>query len=501
RREEAAVAAPPGELRWYQIPLSSARVPRSGLFSYGFQASLRSYQELRARRRLRIGRPVAPPPPGLLAPWPPPPPPPAPAPGGAGGTARQPRGPARPHGRQRDAAPRREEPRRPRHSPVPEVPTGIPGAAGSRGQHGTARTAPRGAEEAAGNATTGWESPGDSEDDLIPLRDLLLLGSAPPSPAEPRRRLSPYPVVLSPRRGPGDVLPGPGPLRARPQRPAPLANSLEALLREKRLLLALFGVEPRLIPTVHPGEPIFSAQPPPAAPPKLDARGLQPHNILEGLFLCASPTGQAAFVRSGLLSLLYRSGTACPPPVLRWLFQVSLRGQEGGPFPAWAPPPCSPLSSLWQLMCLRPDTANAFQAMLDIWLSTGGEPWCPTLQDIGQAFAHLGADLGALRRRRLLPPELCPVIERLPDPSCCPGRASLDAAGTPALVTQLGDICKFLELCVAAQPRRYPDRARRLLLALLCFLGLDRALRRQPLPDLQQLLLCLLEGIADWRGQ
>ncbi|XP_040394483.1 protein FAM178B isoform X2 [Cygnus olor] len=491
---------PAAALRWYQIPLSSARVPRSGLFSYGFQASLRSYQQLRAQKRLRVGRPVAPPPPGLLAPWPPPPSPPGlrRAPGAPGGTAprrpkeppstqrglsrgRQPPGPARPHDEQRDAAPRREEPGRSQHSPVLlGVAAASPGADSSRGQHTTARRAPQEAGDAAGDATTGRESPRDGEDDLIPLRELLLLGSAPPSPAEPRGQTP-------------------------PPCPEPLANSLEALLREKReqrlapalprvpvddgslqeppgdtaqlpeehgLLLALFTVEPRLIPATHPGEPVFCARPLP--PPALDARGLRPRSVLEGQFLCASPAGRGAFVRDGLLSLLYRSGTACPPPVLRWLFQ---------------------------LMSLRPDTTNAFQALWEIWLSAGGEPWCPTLQDIGQAFARLGADLGALRRRHLLPPELCPAVGRTPDPSCCPGQARLDATGTLALVTQLGDICKFLELCVAAQPRRYQDRARRQLVALLCFLGLDRALRSQPLPDLRHLLLCLLEGIADWQGQ
>lgn len=65
------MAPHPEGLRWYQIPLSSARVPRSGIFSYGFQASLQRYQQLRALKHLRVGRPVAPPPPGLLEPWPP----------------------------------------------------------------------------------------------------------------------------------------------------------------------------------------------------------------------------------------------------------------------------------------------------------------------------------------------------------------------------------------------------------------------------------------------
>lgn len=40
------------------------------------------------------------------------------------------------------------------------------------------------------------------------------------------------------------------------------------------------------------------------------------------------------------------------------------------------------------------------------------EPWCPTLQDVGQVFAYMGADLQALRCRRLLPPELCPMDTR-----------------------------------------------------------------------------------------
>lgn len=41
-----------------------------------------------------------------------------------------------------------------------------------------------------------------------------------------------------------------------------------------------------------------------------------------------------------------------------------------------------------------------------------GEPWCPTVQEIGWAFTRLGADLSPLRRQRLLPPELCPTERR-----------------------------------------------------------------------------------------
>ncbi|KAM6369836.1 LOW QUALITY PROTEIN: protein FAM178B [Pluvialis apricaria] len=527
------MAAHPEGLRWYQIPLSSARVPRSGLFSYGFQASLQRYQQLRALKHLRVGRPVAPPLPSLLEPWSPVPadsPPRAShRPRGTSGArglslcptgaidhpctvptatrrpkespgtrkrvsrGRQPPGPAQPHANQRDAARRGSPPCQAaldssRHVPVlPEAAAVSLEGEANREQHATARRVPQQEGRSSGGhplgTARGQVSSTDSEDDdLIPLRDMLLAGDEPPKPCGP----------------PAD----------------PLANSLDSLVREKReqrqaatlqaglaqvqmdddspwespdedtelpeehshlpvrrAFLARFTMKPRSIPTVHPGEPVFYALPVPM--PTLDTRGLKPQSALEGFFLRNSPAGQAAFVRDGGLSLLYRCMPTCPLPVLRWLFQ---------------------------LMTLCPDTTNASQALWEIWLSTGGEPWCPTVQEISQAFARLGADLSPLCRRRLLPPELCPVERRL-DPSCSPGQASPNPTSTLALVTQLGDICKFLALCVVTQPCRYTDGARLLLVTLLSFLGLDRALRCQPLPELQHLLHCLLEGIADWREQ
>ncbi|XP_076214971.1 protein FAM178B [Aptenodytes patagonicus] len=512
------MAPHPEGLRWYQIPLSSARIPRSGLFSYGFQAGLQRYQQLRALKHLRVGRPVAPPPPGLLEPWPPVSPPadsPPQAsrhPRGAGGAraprrpkespgtrkrvsrGRQPPGPAQPHANRRDAASRGSPPCQAAadgsgHVPVlPEAAARSLGGEANRGQRTAAGTVPQQAGRSFGGRPPGTArgrvSPVDSEeDDLIPLKDMLLAGDEPPSPADHRQV-------------------------ARPQ-PDPLANSLDSLVREKREqsraaapqaglaqvhvdaaspwespdkdtqlpeehrdLLARFTGKPRLIPAVHPGEPVFCARPVPA--PTLDARGLEPQSTLEGFFFCDSPACQAAFVRDGGLSLLHRCVPTCPLPVLRWLFQ---------------------------LMTLCPDTTNASQALWEIWLSTGGEPRCPTVQEISRAFAHLGADLGPLRRRRLLPPELCPADGRNLDPSCSPKQASPDATSTLALVTQLGDICRFLALCVVTQPCRYADGARLALVTLLSFLGLDRALRCRPLPELRHLLRCLLEGIRDWREQ
>lgn len=50
-----------------------------------------------------------------------------------------------------------------------------------------------------------------------------------------------------------------------------------------------------------------------------------------------SPACQAAFVRNGGLSLLYRCAPTCPLPILRWLFQVSHRRKRVPPPPAVTP--------------------------------------------------------------------------------------------------------------------------------------------------------------------
>ncbi|XP_064353755.1 protein FAM178B [Dromaius novaehollandiae] len=480
--------APPGQgaagplgLRWYQLPLSSARAPRTGLFSPRFQASLQRYQQLRRLKHLRVGRPFSLPPPGLLpaSPSPPPaaaPPPPPPC---------RDRPPPRRRRRRRRAAPRRApaSSRRPKEAPKGGAAQGgcsSPASPGCRLDGDRGRPA----------------SPEDGEEVLIPLRDLLLAGDEPRSPAESTRP-DPLAGSLDPLANSLDSLveeqrergqataPCGSPEWARGDATSPSESPDEdaPLSEEHRLFLARFAVKPGLIPAMHPGEPVFSARPLP--PPALDARGLQPQSALEGLFLRASPASQAAFVREGHLSLLYRCAPACPLPVLRWLFQVSR---------------VPPRRDTAAVGC--PDTANASQALWEInvhRLSTGAEPWCPTVTEIGQVFCRLGADLGALHRQGLLPLELCPADRRPPDPPQRPGPAAPEA--TLALATQLGDICKLLALCVVARPSRYPDRARLALLTLLCFLGLDRALRCQPLPDLQHLLHCLLEGIGAWQEQ
>ncbi|XP_054036905.1 LOW QUALITY PROTEIN: protein FAM178B [Rissa tridactyla] len=536
-RPGPAMAPRPEGLRWYQIPLSSTRVPRSVIFSYGFQSGLWRYRQLRVLKQLPPPCPKAVARGGLVTPALPPQASLCPrgvcadpcavsaaprrskeSPGTRKRVSRgrQPPGPAQPHANRRDVASRgspacQVAPDRSSHVPVlPEAAVGSLGGEADGGQHTAARMAPQQAGRSSGGhpvgTARGWVSSTDSEDDeLIPLKDMLLAGDEPPSPADHQQAACPQPDPLAnsldslareKRAAPGSHaagrpgvgargrrqllgVPGRGHRAARGAQVAlpavpgrgsarcPLPTRRRPLAR--RDFLAHYTMTPRFIPAVHPGEPIFCARSVPV--PTLDTRGLKPQSALEGFFFSNSPACQAAFVRDGGLSLLYRCVPTCPLPVLRWLFQ---------------------------LMTLCPDATNASQALWEIWLSTGGEPWCPTAQDVSLAFAHLGADLSPLRR--LLPPELCPTDRSL-DPSCSPRRASPEATGTLALVTQLGDICKFLALCVVTQPCRYADGARLALVTLLSFLGLDRALRCQPLPELQHLLHCLLEGIRDWQQQ
>eukprot|EP00076_Gallus_gallus_P033066 XP_024998604.1 protein FAM178B isoform X2 [Gallus gallus] len=310
--------------------------------------------------------------------------------------------------------------RRPRASPRRSAQQGSATRSPRSAVQPSSATESRTVLQRAGDVAT--TSSSDSEEELIPLKELLAC-SGRSSPAEHGEVACPQPDPLANSL---DALL----LEKREQCPASAAQASltqadvdsgspqessdedTQLLEEQRAFLSHFNVKLLTFPTTHPGEPIFHACPLP--PPTLDTHRLQPRSVLEQNFLCASPAGQVAFVRDGYLNLLYNTTSACPLPVLRWLFQ---------------------LTSIW------PDRTNAFRTLWEMWMRSDDEPWCPTLQDIGQAFAYMGADLEVLRCRRLLPPELCPMDTRL-DPSLSQEQGNLSAADTLALVTQLGDICK-----------------------------------------------------------
>uniref|UniRef100_G1QLL8 Family with sequence similarity 178 member B n=1 Tax=Nomascus leucogenys TaxID=61853 RepID=G1QLL8_NOMLE len=219
------------------------------------------------------------------------------------------------------------------------------------------------------------------------------------------------------------------------------------LTPEHRMLVEKYSVSLQTIPLVHPGE-------------------------------TSPPAQQLSFLRSGLLSTLYLHMPDCPVPLLQWLFKLL----------TWSPETSlGAFGLLWDLsvdgIFLQPDEDKHL--------------WCPSLQEVREAFHSLGAHS----------PALYPLGPFWHGGRVLPGEAGLseneeqDAPQEVALDISLGYICKFLALCAQAQPGAYTDKNLMGLIELLCRTGLDVGLRLLPKVDLQQLLVLLLENIREWPGK
>ncbi|XP_060539503.1 protein FAM178B isoform X1 [Pantherophis guttatus] len=253
-----------------------------------------------------------------------------------------------------------------------------------------------------------------------------------------------------------------------------------SLLDTQRLVLEQFSISSGTIPIVHPGENIFRPPPYPRSAFVLDTAGLKPQNHLERLLFSSSSSTsqQLAILHSGTLGFIYHGIAKCPLPVLRWLFQ---------------------------LMSLNPDASrDAFQALWNIstyqsisYADAG--LWCPELKDITQTFYNFGACASTLFPAGLVQYEFISEILEFPEYSSHPADVKNENIYFQlSFIPMLEDTFKFLALCVTTQPRCYPDHQRLAIISLLCRVSLDRNLRKQPLIDLQQLLLVLLEGLQKW---
>ncbi|XP_066120938.1 protein FAM178B isoform X1 [Saccopteryx bilineata] len=249
------------------------------------------------------------------------------------------------------------------------------------------------------------------------------------------------------------------------------------LAPEHRRLVERFSMPLQVIPPVHPGEMMFLPRLHPL-PCILDCSHLKPRNHLEGLFLSSPLAQQLSFLRSGLLSELYRDAPTRPVPLLQWLFQLL----------TWPPETSSgAFGLLWDLS-------------VDGLFRQSGEDgcmWCPSLQEVMEAFHSLGAHSPALcllgscqHSGRLLKSE---ASRSWGKPQDTPEETALDIS--------LNYIYQFLTLCALAQPGATTDGNLLDLIELLCRAGLDVGLRLLPKTDLQQLLLLLLENIQEWPGK
>ncbi|XP_056669043.1 protein FAM178B isoform X6 [Monodelphis domestica] len=152
-------------------------------------------------------------------------------------------------------------------------------------------------------------------------------------------------------------------------------------------------------------------------------------------------------------------------------------------------------------------SAGAFRVLWNLSMDglsrrAGGDNtfvWCPKLQEIIMTFQSLGARGSNLYLKASLQP--MPSLHDRRVHETANGMSSREQEGSTLeteLETNLSYICKFLTLCVMAQPGAYTDGELLNLMYLICRASLDRQLRLLPSTDLQQLLLMLLEDVKDW---
>ncbi|KAM4867847.1 protein FAM178B isoform 2-T3 [Thomomys bottae] len=254
-------------------------------------------------------------------------------------------------------------------------------------------------------------------------------------------------------------------------------NGEVLLMPEQRVLVEKFSVSLKVIPAVHPGETVFLPRHQPL-PCILNSSHLKPHSHLEELFLSSRPDQQLCFLQNGLLNNLYLHASDCPVPLLQWLFKLL----------TWPPETSSrAFGLLWDLSM----DGLFCQSDEDMHL------WCPSLEEVAEAFHSLGAPSLGLRtleplrlRGRMLENKINLSFQEQEN---SPQEVALDIS--------LSYIYKFLTLCVLMRPGCYTDQSLLQLIELLCHSGLDVGLRLLPKTDLQQLLLLLLESICEWPGK
>ncbi|XP_027708424.1 protein FAM178B isoform X2 [Vombatus ursinus] len=264
------------------------------------------------------------------------------------------------------------------------------------------------------------------------------------------------------------------PSLASPEKPQ---DEYGMLTHEHRLLVKKFCVKLYMIPTLHPGEAVFLSQNH-FLSFTLDRTSLVPRNSLEELFFNFTFAEQVSFLRKGLLGYLYLQTPSCPVPVLQWLFQLLT----------------------WPLEI----SSRAFRVLWDLSMNgisrqvgrDNTHVWCPKLQEIIMAFQSLGGRGSNLYSKASLQLKLSVHDKRVGE--TMGSREEKGSTPESELETSLSYICKFLMLCVMAQPGAYTDGELLSLMYLVCRASLDRQLRLLPTTDLQQLLLLLLEDVKDW---
>ncbi|XP_072196756.1 SMC5-SMC6 complex localization factor protein 2 isoform X2 [Excalfactoria chinensis] len=260
------------------------------------------------------------------------------------------------------------------------------------------------------------------------------------------------------------------------------------LSEEHRAFIKRFSVVARAIPDSHPGEDVFdlSISGKIFNQHDLDLRNfhLIPQNPVEELLSSSDLTQQLFLAVHGFLRCY--SCSACPIPILKWLFQM---------------------------MSVHPScfvSTQILDRLIEITLNNASisddqsKLWIPSLADVTTVFVNMGITL-----RSLFPLQhLQPNFNEHDILSQMQGTVSKEQMGgfanpvSPAFSSlpesNLMNVIKFLDFCTTVIQDGYTDQEILLLLLLLFRISLEKQLKQVSLIDIQCLLTKLLISIKDW---
>ncbi|OXB82404.1 UNVERIFIED_CONTAM: hypothetical protein H355_009329, partial [Colinus virginianus] len=296
------------------------------------------------------------------------------------------------------------------------------------------------------------------------------------------------------------------------------------LSEEHRAFIKRFSVVSHAIPDYHPGEDIFDL----SISGKifnqcdLDLRNFHfiPQNPIEKLLISSDVTQQLFLAIHGFLSSY--SCSACPIPILKWLFQVRtvlfLQLQC-----IWMD--CSSwelvvvqiinatLFFLPQMMSVHPSycvSTQILDRLIEITLNNASisdgqsKPWIPSLADVSTVFVNMGITFTSLFPLQHLQPSFNEhdILSQMQGTVSKEQPGGFTNSASPAFSSlpesNLMNVIKFLDFCTTVIQDGYTDEEILLLLLLLFKISLEKQLKQVSLVDFQCLLTKLLISIKDW---
>ncbi|OXB67318.1 hypothetical protein ASZ78_010876 [Callipepla squamata] len=260
------------------------------------------------------------------------------------------------------------------------------------------------------------------------------------------------------------------------------------LSEEHRAFIKRFSVVSHAIPDYHPGEDIFdlSISGKIFNQRDLDLRNFHfiPQNPIEKLLISSDVTQQLFLAIHGFLSSY--SCSACPIPILKWLFQMM----------SVHPSYCVSTQILDRLIEITLNNASISDGQF--------KPWIPSLADVSTVFVNMGITFTSLFPLQHLQPSFNEhdILNQMQGTVSKEQPGGFTNSASPAFSSlpesNLMNVIKFLDFCTTVIQDGYTDQEILLLLLLLFKISLEKELKQVSLVDFQCLLTKLLISIKDW---